>query len=86
MIVTARDSGRRRLALADRAEGGGHVLHHVLAVALGLGVFEVGAEIVEDAVEAGAASLVARGAIEEEVLLLGGEVFEWLLDVDLVFF
>ncbi len=66
--------------------GRGHVLHHVLAVALGFGVFEVGAEVVEDAVEAGAAGFVARGAVEEEVLLLGGEVFEGLLDVDLVFF
>ena len=82
--VTARDSGRRRRPLQTGAGGRGHVLHHVLAVALGFGVFEVGAEVVEDAVEAGAAGFVAVGAVEEEVLLLGGEVLEGLLDVDLV--
>ena len=42
------------LAVAARADGRGHVLHHVLAVALGFGVFEVGAKVGEDAVEAGA--------------------------------
>src|SRR5260370_33809774 len=78
--------GAEAAAFADGAEACGHVLHHVLAVALGFGVFEVGAEVVEDAVEAGAAGLVARGAVEEEVLLLGGEVCEGLLGVDLVFF
>ena len=78
--------GAEAAAFADGAEARGHVLHHVLAVALGLGVFEVGAEVVEDAVEAGAAGLVSGRAVEEEVLLLGGEVFEGLLDVDLVFF
>ena len=36
--------------------------------------------------EAGASGLVARRAVEEEILLLGGEVFEGLLDVDLVLF
>src|ERR1700760_4396092 len=78
--------GAEAATLADGAEAGGHVLHHVLAVALGFGLFEVGAEVVEDAVEAGASGFVARGTIEEEVLLFGGEVFERLLDVDLVFF
>ncbi len=78
--------GAEAAAFADGAGGRGHVLHHVVAVALGFGVFEVGAEVVEDAVEAGAAGFVARGAVEEEVLLVGGEGFEGLLDVDLVFF
>jgi hypothetical protein len=39
-----RDGQRLRpqaLALADRAGRRGHVLHHVLAIALGLRVFEV---------------------------------------------
>src|SRR6202020_425222 len=49
--------GTEALAVADGADGRGHVLHHVLAVALGFGVFEVAAEVVEDAVEAGAAGL-----------------------------
>ena len=73
-------------AFADGADGRGHVLHHVLAVALGFCLFEVGAEVAEDAVEAGAAGFVAWRAVEEEVLLLGGEVFERLLEVDLVLF
>ena len=86
LTVTASDSGRRRRPLQTRAEGRGHVLHHVLAVALGFGVFEVAAEVVEDAVEAGAAGFGAGRAVEEEVLLLGGEVGEGLLEVDLVLF
>ena len=53
--------GAEAAAFADGAGGRGHVLHHVLAVALGFGVFEVGAEVVEDAVEAGAAGFVAGG-------------------------
>ncbi len=36
--------------------------------------------------EASAAGFAAGRAVEEEVLLLGGEVFEGLLEVDLVFF
>ena len=72
--------------VADGTGGGGHVLHHVLAVTLGFGVFKVGTEVVEDAMEAGPACFVAWWAVEEEVLLLGGEVFEGLVDVDLVLF
>ena len=78
--------GAEAPAVAAGALGRGHELHHVLAVAFGFGVFEVVAEPVEDAVEAGAADLVARWAVEEEVLLVFGEIGEGLLEVDLVFF
>ena len=61
--------GAQAAALAARAGGRGHVLHHVLAVALGLGLFEVGAEVGEDAVEAGAAGFAFGRAVEEQVLL-----------------
>jgi hypothetical protein len=37
-------------------------------------------------VEAGAACFAARRAVEEEVLLLNGELVEGLADVDFVFF
>ena len=86
LTVDGEGFGAEAFAFADRAEARGHVLHHVFAVALGFGVFEVGAEVVEDAVEAGSACFVAGRAVEEEVLLLGGEVLEGLSDVDLVFF
>ena len=36
--------------------------------------------------EAGASGFAAGWAVEEEILLLGGEVLEGRLDVDLVFF
>ena len=66
------------------AAGRGHVLHHVLAVALGPGVFEVGAEIGVDAVEAGAGGLGALRAVEEEILLGLAQFGEGALEVDLV--
>jgi hypothetical protein len=72
--------------LAARAGRSGHVLHHVLAVALRFGVVEIGAEIGEDAVEAGAAGFALGRPVEEEVLMLLGEFGEGLADVDFVFF
>ncbi len=72
--------------MAARAGGSGHELHHVLAIALGFGVFEVGAEIAEDAVEASAGAFAFGWTVEEEVLLLGGELVEGLADIDFVFF
>ena len=74
------------LALAARACGGGHVLHHVLAVALGFGVVEVGAQVREDAVEAGAADLILGRAVQQKVLLRLGKVAERQLEVNLVLF
>src|ERR1039458_6672605 len=76
--------GAEALAVTARAGGRGHVLHHVLAIALGAGVVEVGAQIGEYAVKAGAADFVYRRAVEEEVLLRLGQVLERNLQVDLV--
>ncbi len=78
--------GAEAATVTDGTGGRGHVLHHVLAVAFGFGVFEIGAEIVEDAVKAGASGFGAGWTVEEEVLVFGGEVFEGTFDVDLVFF
>ena len=54
--------GAEALAVAARAGGRGHVLHHVFAIALGFGFVEVGAEIGEDAVEAGSAGFASWAA------------------------
>ncbi len=71
-------------AVAARAFGRGHVLHHVLAIALGLGVLERVAQPVEDAVESRAADLVARRTVEQQLLLVLGQRRERLLEIDLV--
>lgn len=68
--------------MADGAGGGGHVLHHVVAVALGAGFVEVGAEVGEDAVEAGAGGFALGRAVEEQILVGLGEFFEGGLEVD----
>ena len=69
--VTASDSGRS-LRPWQRGIGRGHELHHVLAIALGLGVLEGVAQPVEDAVESCAADLVARRTVEQQLLLVLG--------------
>ena len=59
-------------------------MHHVLAVALGIGLVQVGAKVVEDAVEAGAGGLALGRAVEQEVLVGAGDLAEGNLQVDLV--
>ena len=62
--------GAQALAVADGALGGRHVLHHPLAIGVGVGFVERIAEIGEDAVEAGARRFGLGRAAEEQLLLL----------------
>ena len=71
--------GAQALAVAGRALGGGHVLHHPLAVGVGFGFFERVAQIREDAVEAGAGGFGLRRSDEEKFLLFEGELLEGVL-------
>ena len=73
-------------AVAAGALGGGHEAHHVLAIALGFGLFHVVAEVAEDAVKAEPGAFAARWAVEEKILLRFGEIFEGLFNVDLELF
>ena len=70
--------------MAARALRRGHVLHHVLAIALALGVLQRVAQPRDHAVEAGPANLLARRPIEQQVLLRLGQVGERLLQLDAV--
>jgi hypothetical protein len=63
--------GAQALAAADGAGRGGHVVHHVLAIAVAAGFFDAVAEEGEDAVEAGARGFVFGRAVDEDVLLFG---------------
>ena len=74
--------GAQALAAADGAGRGGHEGHHVLAVAVAAGFVDGVAEVVEDAVEAGARGFALGRSVDEDVLLLGRQVFEGLLEVD----
>ena len=76
--------GAEAAALAAGAGAGGHVLHHVVAVAVGFGFFEVGAQVGEDAMEAGAAGLAFGGTVEEEVAVFFCKLGEGKLEVDFV--
>src|SRR6185437_8086012 len=73
-------------AFAGRADRGGHVGHHPLAVGVRAGFFKVAAQPGDDAVEAGAGGFGFGWAVEEKFLLFGGELVEGLLQVDFVFF
>ena len=76
--------GAQALAAADRAGRGGHEVHHVLAVALAAGLVDAVAEVGENAVEAGARRFALGRAVDQDVLLLGGQIFKGKLEVDLV--
>ena len=78
--------GAQALAAAGRAGRGGHEGHHVLAVAVAAGFVDGVAQIVENAVEAGARSFALGRSVDEDVLLLGRQVLEGLLEVDVVAF
>ncbi len=78
--------GAQALAAAGRARSRGHEGHHVLAVAVAAGFFDGVAEVVENAVEAGAGRFALGRAVDQDVLLLGRQVLEGLLEVDVVAF
>ena len=74
------------LAAADRAGRGRHEVHHVLAVAVAARFVDGVAQVGEDAVEAGARRFALGRPVDQDVLLLGRQVFEGRLEVDLVAF
>ena len=76
--------GAQALAAADGAGRRGHEVHHVLAIAVAAGLVDGVAQVGEDAVEAGARRFAFGRAVDEDVLLLGRQVFEGSLEVDLV--
>ena len=72
------------LAAANRAGRRGHVGHHVLAIAIAARLFHAVAQEGEDAMEAGARSLVLWRPVDQDVLVLDGQVFKRKLEVDLI--
>ena len=72
------------LAAADRAGRGGHVGHHVLAIAVAASLFDRVAQESQNAVKAGARRFALGRAVDQQVLLARGQVFERSLEVDLV--
>ena len=72
------------LAAADGAGRGGHEVHHVLAIAVAAGFVDGVAQIGEDAVEAGARRFALGRAVDQDVLLLGRQIFKGSFEVDLV--
>ena len=72
------------LAAADGAGRGGHEVHHVFAIAVAAGLVGGVAEVGKDAVEAGARALTFGWAVDEDVLMLGRQLFKGELEVDLV--
>ena len=76
--------GAQALAAADGAGRGRHEVHHVLAIAVAAGFVDGVAQVGEDAVEAGARGFALGRAVDQDVLLLGRQIFEGLLEVDLV--
>ena len=76
--------GTQALAAADGAGRGGHEVHHVLAVAVAASLVDGVAQVGENAVKAGARALRLWGTVDQDVLLLGRQIFEGLLEVDLV--
>ncbi len=81
-ILTASDSGRRRFPRQSGAGRGGHEVHHVLAIAVAAGLVDGVAQVGEDAVEAGARGFALGRSVDEDVLLLGRQIFEGLFEVD----
>ena len=76
--------GAQPFAAAGRAGRGRHEVHHVLAVAVAAGFVDGVAQIVEDAVEAGAGGFALGRSVDEDVLLLGRQIFKGLFEVDAV--
>ena len=72
------------LAMAARALRRRHELHHVLAIALALGVLQRVAQPGDHPMEAGPANLLTRRPVEQQVLLRLGQVGERLLQPDAV--
>ena len=70
--------------MALRTDGRGHVTHQPLAIAVGANFIERLAQPFEDAVEAGAGTFSALGAIEQQSLLRFGELLEGLAQIDFV--
>ncbi len=85
----AADLDRQRLraqalAAANGAGRRGHVVHHVLAVAVAARLVDAVAQIGENAVKAGAGRLAFGRPVDQDVLLLRRQIFERELEVDLV--
>ncbi len=76
--------GTQALAAAGGAGRGGHEVHHVLAIAVAARFVDGVAQIGEDAVEAGARGFALGRTVDQDVLLLGRQVFEGLLQIDVV--
>ena len=74
--------GAQALAAADRAGRGGHEAHHVLAIAVAASFVDGVAQVAEDAVEAGARRFALGWPVDQDVLLLGRQILEGLLEVD----
>ena len=76
--------GAQALAAAVGAGRSGHEVHHVLAVAVAAGFFNGITQEGEDAVEAGARGFALGWSVNQDVLLLGRQVFERRFEVDAV--
>ena len=72
------------LAAADRAGRRRHEAHHVFAIAVAARLFDGVAQVGENAVEAGARRFALGRAVDQDVLLLGRQIFKGSLQVDLV--
>ena len=71
--------GPQALAAADRAGRGRHEVHHVFAIAFAARFVDAVAQVGENAVKAGARRFALGRAVDEDVLLLGRQVFKGLL-------
>ena len=72
-LAAAGGAGRRR-----------HEVHHVLAIAVAARLVDGVAQVAEDAVKAGARRFALGRPVDQDVLLLGRQIFERLLQVDVV--
>ncbi len=71
--------------MAIRAGGRRHVAHQPFAVTVGTHFIERLAQPFQNAVKPGARSFSAFRSVEQQLLLLLRQMFEWFAQVDLVF-